>query len=78
MSEEHKVKAVLNIGGEIGSTLKGAFNLLTGNIFKIGEVADKTFRKKMGSSISALKKKLLLLTRKSNLPEMPQGNLAEP
>lgn len=41
---EHKVKAVLNIGGEISSTLKGSFNLLTGNISKIGTLANKSIK----------------------------------
>lgn len=56
MAEERKVKAVLNIGGEIGSSLKGAFNALTGNIGKIGTVANKAITKQLGQAINDAKK----------------------
>ena len=51
MSEEHKVKAVLNIGGEISSTLKGALGAVTGGISKIGTTANKAIKGELGKSI---------------------------
>jgi len=51
MAEEHKVKAVLNIGGEISSTLKGAFNLITGNIGQIGAAANKSIKGELKSAV---------------------------
>ena len=53
MSEERKVRAVLNIGGEISSTLKGSVNLLTGNISKIGTLANKSIKGQLGSAIAS-------------------------
>ena len=53
---EHKVKAVLNIGGEISSTLKGSFNLLTGNISKIGTLANKHIKGEFKNSVIAANK----------------------
>jgi hypothetical protein len=52
MSEkEHKVRAVLNIGGEISSTLKSSVNLVTGNISKIGTIANKAIKGQFRESV---------------------------
>jgi|GEM_PF-5065909 len=60
---EHQVRAVLNIGGEVSATLKSTFNLVTGNIGKIGKLGDEVFRKKLGSSIRDLKENAKDLTK---------------
>ena len=58
MSQEHKVKAVLDIGGSISHTFVGAMNAVTGNITKIGATADKAIKGHFKSAINAGKKEV--------------------
>lgn len=55
MSEEHRVKAVLSIGGEIGRSFHSSMNAVTGNITKIGTVANKAIKSQMGKAIKDAK-----------------------
>lgn len=61
MAEEHKVKAVLNIGGEINSTLKGAFSAITGNIGNIGKASQKAIKGQLGKAINDAKSEITKL-----------------
>jgi hypothetical protein len=72
---EHKVKAVLNIGGEISSTLKGSFNLLTGNISKIGTLANKSIKGHLGTAIASANKEAKSLTHEIRRTGDASGNL---
>ncbi|MFZ0615412.1 MAG: hypothetical protein WAN16_03055 [Chthoniobacterales bacterium] len=75
MSGEHKVKAVLNIGGEISSTLKGSLNLLTGNISKIGTLANKSIKGQLGAAIASANKEAKSLTNEIRRTGDASGNL---
>ena len=55
MSQEHKVKAVLDIGGSISHTFVGAMNAVTGNIGKIGTAANKAIKGQLGKAITDAK-----------------------
>ena len=61
MSQEHKVKAVLDIGGSISHTFFGAMNAATGNIGKIGTAANKAIKGQLGKAITDAKADLTKL-----------------
>ena len=72
---DHKVKAVLNIGGEISSTLKSSFNLLTGNISKIGTLANKSIKGQLGAAIASANKEAKTLTNEIRRTGDASGSL---
>jgi hypothetical protein len=75
MSEEKKVRAVLNIGGEISSTLKSSVNLVTGNIAKIGTLANKSIKGQLGAAIASANKEAKTLTNEIRRTGDASGSL---
>jgi hypothetical protein len=75
MSEERKVRAVLNIGGEISSTLKSSVNLVTGNISKIGTLANKAIKGQLGAAIASANKEAKILTNEIRRTGDASGSL---
>jgi hypothetical protein len=74
---EHKVKAVLNIGGEISSTLKSSVNLVTGNISRIGTMANKAIKGQFRESVVSAEKSIKDLKNEINRTGDASGTLAK-